>query len=577
MKNRIYHILYSIMVVLFVGILIWLTCHYEGKSIIDESFVEAVDFSTGWMLEDGAVVDTSDLRSLEGIQVYKAFSVFNTVPENLEEGQHLCFRSKNIYYKVYLDGELVYDPYVPQSELYPKSFGTRWNYVPISMEDVGKQIEIEITKVYESERACVDNICIGQPAKVIMDTVKEKLVAFITSILLLFVGVLLIVADIPINMRTEKNHELLYLGAFSVSIATWCLAETHLLQYYVGDSRLMQIVSCYSLMLTGIPLVLYLDAAFGFGRRMIVAGMVGASFLSFVVIMFLHLTKIADIRETLGYTHIIIIMSALALLYTITKNTFGKGKGLSENIYRILRAIGLCGLFFSTLIDLWRFYQGISNDSAMCVRIGLLIFILCFGSSSLEKTINAVKLGVQAEFVSKLAYQDGLTGIGNRTAFEEELVDLEQKKDELSTIGILMFDVNDLKYVNDNMGHGMGDKLLMECARLIQESFLPESGQCYRIGGDEFVVLLSGEHVEKHYEAGIARVNEEMEVYNEQPEKMFRISIAHGFAVYDKEHAGMKLMNIYQQADAQMYENKKMIKETQVKPEEYYREWKKDQ
>ena len=82
MKNRIYHILYSIMVVLFVGILIWLTCHYEGKSIIDESFVEAVDFSTGWTLEDGAVVDTSDLRSLEGIQVYKAFSVFNTVPEN---------------------------------------------------------------------------------------------------------------------------------------------------------------------------------------------------------------------------------------------------------------------------------------------------------------------------------------------------------------------------------------------------------------------------------------------------------------------------------------------------------------
>ena len=106
--------------------------------------------------------------------MYKAFSVFNTVPENLEEGQHLCFRSKNIYYKVYLDGELVYDPYVPQSELYPKSFGTRWNYVPISMEDVGKQIEIEITKVYESERACVDNICIGQPAKVIWIRLKRN-------------------------------------------------------------------------------------------------------------------------------------------------------------------------------------------------------------------------------------------------------------------------------------------------------------------------------------------------------------------------------------------------------------------
>ena len=60
--------------------------------------------------------------------------------------------------------------------------------------------------------------------------------------------------------------------------------------------------------------------------------------------------------------------------------------------------------------------------------IGLLIFIICYGSSSLEKTINAVKLGVQAEFVSQLAYRDGLTGIGNRTAFQEHLVDLEKIK-----------------------------------------------------------------------------------------------------------------------------------------------------
>ena len=364
MRNRIYHILYSIMVVLFVVVLVWLGSRYEGESIIDESFTESVDFSTGWTLEDGSDVDTSDLRTLEGTEVNKAFSVYNRVPENWEEGQHLCFRSKNVYYKVYLDGELIYDPYVPQSKIYPKSFGTRWSYVPISVEDVGKQIEIEIIMAYESERASIDNIFIGQPAKVIMDTVEEKLVAFITSILLLFVGVLLIVADIPINMRAEKNHELLYLGAFSVSIATWCLAETHLLQYYIGDSRIVQIISCYSLMLIGIPLVLYLDAAFGFRRRAIVAGMVGASFVSYVIIIFLHLTKIADVRETLGYTHIILIMSAIALLYTITKNTFGMRRKLSQNIYRILRAIGLCGLSFATLIDLWRFYQGSSNDSA---------------------------------------------------------------------------------------------------------------------------------------------------------------------------------------------------------------------
>ena len=208
----------------------------------------------------------------------------------------------------------------------------------------------------------------------------------------------------------------------------------------------------------------------------------------------------------------------------------------------------------------------------MFVRIGLLIFILCFGSSSLEKTINAVKLGVQTEFVSQLAYKDGLTGTGNRTAFEEHLIELEKVKDTIGQIGIIMFDVNDLKYVNDNLGHPEGDKLLLESAQLIRDTFSKIGGECFRIGGDEFVILLSGEDVKQQCEDGTELFKAAMKSYNARPNLELRISIASGYAIYDETQQGKKLMDIYHEADIYMYENKKKMKASQIPPAEYYKQ-----
>lgn len=571
MKNRVYHILYGIMVLILAIVIIWPGIQYEGPSIIEESFPETIDFSEGWVDAEGNEVDTAKLRDLEGTEVYQEFSVFHDIPEDLPEGQYLCFRSKNVFFQMYIDGELVYEPYVPENVMYTKSPGTRWNYVPIDSENAGKQLEFRITKVYESGTSSLDHLCMGEPARAIMDTIEGKLVAFITCILMLFVGAILIIADIPINMSTRKNHELMYLGLFAVSIATWCLAETHLLQIYLGDSRVMQLVSCCSLMMIAIPMVLYLDAAFGFRKRKVLLCMVGISFAEFIVCMVLHFARIADVHETLKLSHVVLFLCAVILFYTIARNSFTMGKNSTKNIYRILRGIGLSSLSVATVIDIFRFYKGYGSDSAMFVRIGLLIFILCFGSSSLEKTINAVKLGVQTEFVSQLAYKDGLTRIGNRTAFEEHLIELEKVKDAIPAVGIVMFDVNDLKYVNDNLGHHEGDGLLLESAALIKDSFVEVNGECFRIGGDEFVVLLSGDEVKERCEAGIATFKEAMKGYNSQPNPEFRISIADGYAIYDKTQEGKKLMDIYQMADMQMYENKKQIKAAQVPPEEFYR------
>ncbi|MDE5865983.1 MAG: GGDEF domain-containing protein, partial [Lachnospiraceae bacterium] len=374
------------------------------------------------------------------------------------------------------------------------------------------------------------------------------------------VGLLLLVADIPANLQMHKNHELLYLGLFAISIALWCLAETNLLQFYTDDSRIIQLLSCCALIMIPIPLILYLDAAFGFKKKAVVPVICGLSAAEFVICTVLHFTGVMDYHETLTFSSVMVAISAFLLFFSIMKNALWKGKSKIRNIYRVLRTVGFMGLSIAAVIDIFRYYRGSTNDNAMFVRIGLLIFIICYGSSSLERMINAVKLGVQSEFVSQLAYRDGLTGIGNRTAFQERLVELEKEKQNTSGIAIIMFDVNDLKLVNDNQGHQKGDELLVRSSEIITTAVESVEGSCYRIGGDEFVGILSGEDVTGRCEKIVVNFTKAMEEYNAVKGQPFRISIASGYAVYDKLDEEEMLMDVYQQADVRMYENKKMIK-----------------
>ncbi|MBO5387469.1 MAG: GGDEF domain-containing protein [Lachnospiraceae bacterium] len=570
MNNRVFHVFYLLMIITLAVMTGWILVKYDGKSIIEDSFDETRDFSAGWVLEDGSEIDIAKMGSVEELLPGEEFSVYNKVPDDFAEGEYLCFRAKNIFFTIYVDGQLVYDPYVPENIFYTKGPGTKWHYVKLSETQIGKEIEFKVTKVYDSGKASIIDIELGEPARAIMDTIEEKLVAFITCILTIFIGILLIIADIPINISARKNHELLYLGLFSVSVAGWCLVETHLIQYYLGDSRVMQLLSCCALMMIAIPIILYLDAAFGFRKRKAVTAMIGLSFGSFVLAMILHMTRIADVHETLHFSHVVLIMSAIVLFYTIIKNTFVLSKSAGKNIFRVIRGVGLCSLSVATVIDIVRYYVFQSNDTAMFVRIGLLIFIICFGASSLEKTINAVRLGAQTEIVSQLAYRDGLTRIGNRTAFNERLVELEEIKNQVEAIGIVMFDVNDLKFINDNFGHHMGDAMLMASAKLIENAFADLEADCFRIGGDEFAVLLSGDNVDKRCESAIDKFKALMKAHNQNESKEFRISIAHGFAKYDASDREKPLLMVYQQADMLMYENKKSMKQSMQAAADYY-------
>lgn len=197
-------------------------------------------------------------------------------------------------------------------------------------------------------------------------------------------------------------------------------------------------------------------------------------------------------------------------------------------------------------------------DRAAIIRIGMLVLCVCFAIGSQIDTYKIVEQGLKYDLISKLAYSDGLTGLGNRTAYLEQLDAYENSSKVIMQLGIVYLDVNNLKAVNDSHGHEFGDELIRGAAKIIEDSF-GKFGKSYRIGGDEFCVLMTGTDLKEKYENGLAIFQQLINEANKADLYMCNVQIAHGFAIC-KEITKEKIEEAIAFADSEMYQNKTELK-----------------
>lgn len=156
-------------------------------------------------------------------------------------------------------------------------------------------------------------------------------------------------------------------------------------------------------------------------------------------------------------------------------------------------------------------------------------------------------------FIQELYYKtDTVTGLKNRNVFKFRMHQLEKEKNVI----MISFDLNDLKKINDNQGHAVGDNYLRATAKTIQRCF-KGFGRVYRIGGDEFC-LVSVNSNKYILERRIEALKEIKKCYSEYGD--FKFSLAYGTA---ERACGEALEECLKRADKKMYENK--IKQKAVK------------
>ena len=177
-------------------------------------------------------------------------------------------------------------------------------------------------------------------------------------------------------------------------------------------------------------------------------------------------------------------------------------------------------------------------DTSRALRIKETLELVTFFIAS---EVASYKLVQRLRFLSN---EDLLTGVNNRNAMNNRVLQFVSREVNYRTISVVFADLNGLKPINDNEGHNAGDALLKNAAEILKQTFT--DCEIYRAGGDEFVVVA----IDVPKESLEARV----ETLREKSKVKGNVSFAIGF--YHDENAG-DIRKAMREADALMYEDKK--------------------
>ena len=153
-----------------------------------------------------------------------------------------------------------------------------------------------------------------------------------------------------------------------------------------------------------------------------------------------------------------------------------------------------------------------------------------------------------------IAFTDPLTGVKSKNAFavQEGAMEAKLVEGDRTPFGIIVCDVNGLKRINDTLGHKAGDEYIRSASAMLCEFY--KRSPVYRIGGDEFVVLLQGRDYETRHEL-LQAINERIE----ENLRSGRVVASLGMAEYDPAR-DPSFHEVFKRADGLMYERKMQLK-----------------
>lgn len=238
-----------------------------------------------------------------------------------------------------------------------------------------------------------------------------------------------------------------------------------------------------------------------------------------------------------------------------------------QSLKREISKVRVSGYENTDIVSMSETYFGLADDTVSAaekyseqiakrirwLEIASAVDMVALVAMLIGETVEAFQFARKNKMLEKRAYIDLHTGLPNKSRCEELLHDMEFITDPTACI---MFDLNNLKHVNDTLGHSVGDQLISNFARLLREA-VPSKDFVGRYGGDEFIAVLY--HTDRR---GIKNVllalQEDVDEFNSYG-KGERISYAWGWAL-SADYNHCTLRTLFDAADKYMYSNKQRTK-----------------
>jgi len=455
----------------------------------------------------------------------------------------------NLY--VYLDNKLIYDFLDNNYDTYSNKGDETILLIKLPDNYQNKELRLETNMRSNSSLSYIMTTpLISNEVSIIYHLLlSQSYNLLIIFLLFTFAFIILATSLIATYKKVSQSHYLFFLGIFSLLSAIYSLSGTNILKLFVTNNYLRNVFAFIPLSLIPLSLCIMISEHTKTKYRKGLNVAIHLLFLNFIIQSLLTYLHIFDFRFMLPASHITILICIIILVYTLIRSWNDQTKSSRIFVFCIFPII------IGALIDIIIYYRNISYYWGIFFQTGVLFFITMQFFYVINAFWDNYILSIQSNMYKKMAFTDSLTNLNNRAAFEIKIKKIDNNLNSYSSIWCFSIDVNNLKDINDNLGHKYGDYLIINCATIIKNTF-GDLGFCYRIGGDEFIVLLCNlSHSE--IQNLITKLYYMIDQHNSN--SGIKISLAMGYDAFDNNQ-DTTLSSLISRSDKLMYNNKSKIK-----------------
>ena len=349
----------------------------------------------------------------------------------------------------------------------------------------------------------------------------------------------------------ELRLEGLYLSAFCVLLGGWFLSGHGFFYAFSDNIGICAHLEYVAFYLLPIPFCLFMCVQVKTDRLCRIFSEVMASVF---IVLFIVVTVLNYTTADHHYSKFLLLLQAFMLVGVIGFVIMLMRNQYSEDLSRRIIRYGVAISMLILMLEVARynlskfFFVDSKLDELSFASTGMLVFAGALTVGYIARLTAAVGEESDKALLRRMAYVDVLTGISNRTYCHQKIEEMEKSGEKY--FALLFFDLNGLKWANDNFGHDMGDRFIQAVADILQNIF-GQQRFCGRWGGDEFIACLTGRNV-KYAESMLRDFDGQLKLLNDSGQFPFHVSVAYGM-VRSTEQQVLSMDEALKEADRRMY------------------------
>ena len=445
---------------------------------------------TGWKVcVNDTIYEDADLESLNFslVQYGDIVTMECYLPEEMAEGAVLQFYSVHSAVTVTVGGKTNYSyghDYMEENRL----LGYGYHFVQLPTDAEGLLLQITLVSSEKNAFGNMEPPIIGAGSDVMRNFLIERKEPAAISFFMIIFGVIFVFATIFFSFDGPDFYRLLCIAFFALCMGIWTFCNYDLIALFTYNMQMKSLMEFSAIY--GAPTFIFgyfYDQTQNCNKLMrVIYYIIMGMQLSFIaVISVCQPLRIIHFPGFLTVNHIIMAIMVVYIVFLFIQIPKEK---LKESVSLFVGILILAGI---VVWDLFRYNTQLYFDGfegghfSNYTYLGTFIFLLSLIIDFIRKISRSLYAAAKNETLEKYAYTDELTGLLNRRRCEEIYDEIDRNK---SDYVLIAFDLNNLKKVNDTLGHEAGDQYIREFAKVLTATF--HKHEVIRTGGDEFIVVV---------------------------------------------------------------------------------------